>query len=249
LIATGALPQRLERWIKGNEIPRSNVHVLRNIDEAHALASEVAGKDIVIVGSSFIGMETASIVVDKAKSVSVVGMETVPFERVLGKEVGAVMQKLHEGKGVKFYMEAQCDEFKVDEHGNVHTVTLKDKTALPCSLVILGAGITPCTGYLRKQSESGEKDLVVLAGDGSVIVDETLATGAPGVYAAGDLARFPLPLLDGKLVRIEHWGVAMTQGKIAAKNMLGKKKPFKSVPFFWTSQYGKCEICWSRYRC
>eukprot|EP01127_Copromyxa_protea_P000424 TRINITY_DN10351_c0_g1_i1.p1 TRINITY_DN10351_c0_g1~~TRINITY_DN10351_c0_g1_i1.p1 ORF type:complete len:580 (-),score=151.92 TRINITY_DN10351_c0_g1_i1:69-1664(-) len=232
LIATGADPQRLQRFIKGNEVVRDNVLVVRTIEDAQAIVS-TEGKDVVIIGSSFIGMETAACVVAKAKSVTVVGMEKVPFERVLGSVVGGVMQKLHESRGIKFIMEAVCDSFEIDDNGLVKAVVLKDGQRLECGTVVIGAGVTPATGYIQKSP------LVTLARDGSVEVDATLATGAPGLFAAGDLARYPMALLDNHMVRIEHYGMAMLQGKVAAKNMLGAKKQVDSIPFFWTAQYGK----------
>lgn len=233
LIATGADPQRLQNFIKNNTGQSKNVLVLRTIEEAQAIISETEGKDVVIIGSSFIGMETAACIVAKAASVTVVGMEKVPFERVLGHEVGTRMQKLHESRGVKFIMEAVCDSFVLDNEGDVRTVVLKDGSELPSGVVIIGAGVTPATGYIQPS------DSLKFERDRSIVVDEHLATGAPGLFAAGDLARFPMPLLGNKLVRIEHWGMAMIHGKIAAKNMLGMKKPVTNIPFFWTAQYGK----------
>lgn len=121
-----------------------------------------------------------------------------------------------------------CDEF-LAEDGKVHTVVLKSGEKLPCGVVVIGAGVTPATGFIKADNA------IKLERDGSVVVDSTLATGAPNLFAAGDLARFalsywflvteiryPMPFLDNKLVRIEHWGMAMTHGKIAAKNMLGR---------------------------
>jgi len=234
LVATGAQPMRLERFITNNDKPRDNVFVLRNVEDAASIGNSYLGQDIVIIGSSFIGMETAAAVVKKAKSVVIIGMEKVPFERVLGLEVGGIMQKLHEREGIQFRMEATCREFTLDETKNIVTsITLADGSVLHCGVVIIGAGAFPTTDFVKESS------LVKLERDRSIVVDTYLHTGAPGLFAAGDLARFPLPLLENELVRIEHWGVAMTQGKIAAKNMLGQKKPFTSIPFFWTAQHGK----------
>lgn len=108
LVATGGIPRRLP--IPGSDL--DNVYCLRVAEEAHAIAAQAEGKNLVVIGSSFIGMEVAAALVAKAKSVTVVGMEKVPFERVLGAEVGTVLQKLHESKGVKFYLSSTTKEFK-----------------------------------------------------------------------------------------------------------------------------------------
>eukprot|EP01126_Amoeba_proteus_P061205 TRINITY_DN818_c0_g1_i1.p1 TRINITY_DN818_c0_g1~~TRINITY_DN818_c0_g1_i1.p1 ORF type:complete len:535 (+),score=120.80 TRINITY_DN818_c0_g1_i1:194-1798(+) len=233
LIATGSKPQRLEQWIKGNNTPHENVLVLRTISDARDVIQTCKGEDVVIIGSSFIGMETAACILKEANSVTVVGMEKVPFERVLGPVVGAFMMNLHESKGVKFIMGAVCDEFECGGDGRVHRVILKDGQVLKCGVVIIGAGVIPVTDYISSTSA------VKIEKDKSVLVNQYLSTGADGLYAAGDLARFPLPLLDNALVRIEHWGMAMTLGKVAAKNMLGKQVPVTNIPFFWTHQFGK----------
>uniref|UniRef100_A0A6B2L1K3 Rieske domain-containing protein n=1 Tax=Arcella intermedia TaxID=1963864 RepID=A0A6B2L1K3_9EUKA len=230
LIATGADCQRLA-FIPGYD--GANVHVLRTHEDGHRIWNESKGKNVLIVGSSFIGMEVASCIVDHCK-VTVIGMEPVPFERVLGKDVGALMQKYHEAKGVKFILNAICKEF-VRKGDTVVSVILKDGTQIDdVDMIVLGAGVVPATGFLKHPS-------VQLGRDKSVLVDKYLSTGLEGVWAAGDLARYPFSMLEDELVRIEHYGMAQTQGAIAAKNMLagGPKYPCNNVPFFWTSQYGK----------
>jgi len=233
LVATGANPLRLEKWIKGNEVPRPNVYVLRNAEEGNAIYEACKGKRVAIVGSSFIGVETAAAVVGIASSVVVIGMEQVPFERVLGLEVGGMLQKLHESKGIKFQLNAVCEEFKIADN-LVHTIVLKGGIEVPCDIVVIGAGVSPATGFIDGRAVKKHQDQ-------SIIADQYLATGAPGLYVAGDLVRFPLACLDGELARIEHWGMAMTMGKVAAKNMVHPENqvPIKSVPVFWTAAHGK----------
>jgi len=190
---------------------------------------------VAIIGSSFIGMEVAASIVQKCKSVTVVGMESVPFERVLGLEVGKIMQQFHEAQGIKFILNAVAKEFQQTQDGTVHTVVLKDDTKLSADIVIIGAGVVPATSYI-KESPSIKREK-----DGSIVVDKFLQTGAEGLFVAGDIARFPLSLLDEELVRIEHWGIAQTQGAVAAKNMVADKpnRKFTNVPVFWTAQYNK----------
>ena len=189
---------------------------------------------VVIVGSSFIGMECAASLSQMPgkvpASVTVIGMEKVPFERVLGTEVGASLQYLHEQKKVQFRMEKTVERFRGDEHGNVSTVVLNDGEELPCSIVIMGAGVIPSTSFV---SEGLKKER-----DGSIYADEFLCA-AKDVYVAGDICRYPYHKLKGQSVRIEHLGLAMYQGKIAALNMLDKNVKCSSIPFFWTSQFGK----------
>uniref|UniRef100_A0A6B2L151 FAD/NAD(P)-binding domain-containing protein n=1 Tax=Arcella intermedia TaxID=1963864 RepID=A0A6B2L151_9EUKA len=232
LIATGGDPQKLS-FIPGHDA--NNIFTLRTVDDAQRIHSAVDGKDIVIVGSSFIGLEVAAAIVKRAKSVTVVGMETVPFERVLGTQVGTVLKQFHESQGIKFVLNAVAKEFQKSESNNVHTVLLKDDTKLSADIVIIGAGIIPATSFIKGAHIKMEKDR-------SIVVDKHLqVVGAEGTYAAGDIARYPFEFLNESLVRIEHFGVAMTQGALAAKNMLAKapQASFTNIPFFWTAQYGK----------
>jgi len=150
------------------------------------------------------------------------------------------MQKMHEEKGIQFRMEAVTDEFIIGG-GEVTEVKLKSGEKLPVDIVIIGAGVVPATSYLKSDPASG----ITLGQDKSVIVDEHMATGADGLYAAGDIARYPFHVLNGELVRIEHWGHSQNQAKVAALNMLAGRKKHKvtSIPVFWTAQYGKSVRC------
>jgi len=229
LIASGAAPRTLN--IPGSHL--ENIFVLREAEQAQSISSSFEGKKIVIVGSSFIGMEVAAFVAKKAASVTVIGMEKVPFERVLGVQVGSVLQKLHEQNGVKFLMERVTKEYRGDK--SVRSVVLDNGVELEVDIVVLGAGVIPSTAFIGDNEEGIKKFR-----DGSIIVDKFMNTSNPNVFAAGDLARFPLPLLDDHETRIEHYGIAQYQGKIAAQNMikLGSKS-FDSVPYFWTTIFGK----------
>jgi len=225
LIATGGDPRTLP--VPGMNL--GNIYQLRVPDEANAIINQVDGKKVVIVGTSFIGMEAAACVAKKASSVIAIGMEKVPFERVLGEKIGAALQKLHEKNGIQFRLQRVVKEFKgVD--GKVSQVVLDNGEVLDADLCIVGAGIVPATKFVKPGT-------LEIGKDGSIIADKFLKAG-DGIYVAGDLARFPY-LYTGELVRIEHYGMAMYQGSVAAHNIMGKATEVKSVPFFWTTQYGK----------
>jgi NADPH-dependent 2,4-dienoyl-CoA reductase/sulfur reductase-like enzyme len=205
------------------------------MEDSQKIGNTCQGKNVLIVGSSFIGMEVASCIVEKANRVTVIGMEKVPFERVLGREIGVLMQRFHESKNVSFIMEAIVKEFVI-KNGEATSVILRNDQQLPCDVIILGAGVSPATAYIKKS------ELVKKERDGSIVVDESMWTGADGLWAVGDLARYPFRLLNDELVRIEHWGMAQTQAMIAAKNMAARSHQHSirsKIPYFWTVQFSK----------
>lgn len=225
-VATGGAPRTLS--VPGHNL--RNVFCLRVPEEASAILQAVEGKDLVIVGSSFIGMETAAALFQKAKSVQVIGMEKVPFERVLGPEIGAALQQFHETKGkIVFHMQRVVSELKATADGAVAAVVLDNGVTLDAGIVVMGAGVIPATSMFR---EGVTKDR-----DQSIVVDAFLCA-APSLYVGGDIARYTYHY-TGASVRIEHYGMAMYHGKVAALNMLGRATACESIPFFWTQQYGK----------
>jgi NADPH-dependent 2,4-dienoyl-CoA reductase/sulfur reductase-like enzyme/nitrite reductase/ring-hydroxylating ferredoxin subunit len=226
LIATGTNARLLP--IPGKDL--KHIYPVRVTTEANEIVKHCEGKKVVIVGSSFIGMEAASCISKKAASVVVIGMEAVPFERVLGAQVGAVLQKLHETNNISFRLNQKPVKEFHGKDGNVSAVVLDSGEVLPAELVILGAGVIPATDFI--------KDIPKFR-DGSIVVDEFFRVpDKPGVYVAGDIARFPY-WLTGESVRVEHYGMAMYQGETVAKHFNGKPQPARSVPFFWTVLYGK----------
>jgi len=227
LLATGGNARLIP--CEGHDL--DNIHPLRVAEDAAAINDAAAiGGNLVIIGSSFIGMEAAAALINKFESVTVVGMEAVPFERVLGPEIGAVLEKLHAAKGVQFRMKAMLKRF-LGSDGSVSGVELESGEVLPADLVVIGAGIIPATKWLDGQ--------LPLERDGSIIVDETMrAVTDENIYVAGDIARFPYRK-DDNLIRIEHWDVAMQHGRVAAANMAGEHTPYSFTPFFWTAQHGK----------
>ena len=200
------------------------------------------GKKIVIIGTSFIGMEVGNALA-KENNVTLVGMEDAPLERVMGKQVGQMFQKTLEKNGAKFYMGASVDSAVESSKGAVGAVKLKDGTNLEADLVILGVGVAPATEYLKDNSE------VQLNKDGSLSVDESFAVnGLKDVYAIGDIATYPYSGPGGNKtpVRIEHWNVAQNMGRSVGQ-MIAKpsSKPNPFIPIFWSALGSQLRYCGS----
>ncbi|KAI0402260.1 hypothetical protein F4802DRAFT_600323 [Xylaria palmicola] len=241
ILATGGTPRNLP--LQGFKV-LENIFLLRTIHDAKKIVDAIGekGKKIVIVGSSFIGMEVANATAAD-NTVTIIGMESVPLERVLGKEVGAGLQKGIEGKGVKFYMSAGVEkaEPSAADPSKVGSVVLKDGTNLEADLVILGVGVAPATEFLK-----GNK-VIRLQEDGSLKTDENfLVTGLKDVYAIGDIATYPYhgPGGQGNHTRIEHWDVAQNQGRSVARHIVSPSvAPEFFTPVFWSALTGQLRYC------
>lgn len=242
ILATGGTPRVLP--LQGFKV-LGNIFTLRDAHDTkkiNAAIGENKGKKIVVVGSSFIGMEVANATAN-ANTVTVVGMEDTPLDRVLGSQVGAAIQKKYEAKGVKFHMKAGVDraEPSGSDPSNVGAVYLKDGTKLDADIVILGIGVSPATEFLRQNS------VIRLEDDGSVKTDENfLLQGFKDVYAIGDIATYPYhgPGGDGKPTRIEHWNVAQNAGRSAAQHIVNPSSPAPGfIPIFWSALGAQLRYC------
>ncbi|MCC8400350.1 FAD-dependent oxidoreductase [Paraburkholderia sp. MMS20-SJTN17] len=227
LLATGGVPRVPD--IPGCDL--GGVLVLRHLDDASALV-DALGDDasqtrVAIIGSGFIGLEVASALRQHGVPVSVISRDEVPFAKQFGERAGRMLRALHESHGVRFYPGAKVASLEGEE-GNVHTVMLDSGQAIAADVVLLGTGVAPATGFVEG---------LPLQKDGGVIVNAGMQA-ACGLYAAGDIAVFPLHE-NQEPVRIEHWRVAQQHARIAAQNMCGARNRYADVPFFWTYHYGK----------
>lgn len=244
VLASGGTP----RWLplEGLKGDLGNVFLLRTLEHAQDIvkaAGEDGSKKIVVIGSSFIGMEVGNALAGKKHNVTVVGMEDAPMERVMGKEVGKIFQALLEKNNVKFYMGASVEKAtpSTPDGKEVGAVHLKDGTQLEADLVVEGVGVAPATEYLKNNSA------VLLNKDGSLSTNESFEVqGLKDVYAIGDIATYPYhgPGGNGTPVRIEHWNVAQNAGRSVAHSMLNPgSKPKSFIPVFWSALGAQMRYC------
>ena len=242
ILASGGTPKALP--LPGFK-ELSNIFLLRTIPDVQGILSAVGeqkGKKIVVVGSSFIGMEVSNALAS-GNDVTVVGMESAPLERVMGAEVGKIFQSMISKNGVKFHMSASVDSALPSSSDKkvVGAVKLKDGTSLPADLVILGIGVAPSTAYLK------DNPAVKLQGDGSILTSESFAVkGLNDVFAIGDIASYPYhgPGGDGAITRIEHWNVAQNAGRSVASSIVSPSTPAKPfIPIFWSALGSQLRYC------
>lgn len=254
VLATGGEPRLLPLpGFKAGEL--GNIFTLRGVADVQAIlgAAGSGKKNVVVVGSSFIGMEVGN-ALSKDHSVTIVGMESAPMERVMGAEVGRVFQKNLEKNGIVFKLSAGVAkaEASASNAQSVGAVHLKDGTVLPADLVVLGVGVRPATDFLRDNAS------ISLEKDGSIATDTHFAV--PGldnsVFAIGDIATFPYrgPGADvangGSPTRIEHWNVAQNSGRGVARAIVHSRRsslsslPAKAfIPIFWSALGAQLRYC------
>ncbi|HEX6392816.1 MAG TPA: FAD-dependent oxidoreductase [Acidimicrobiales bacterium] len=222
LLATGAAPRRLS--VPGADL--DGVRYLRTVSDSDALRDAGrSGAPIVIIGAGWIGSESAASLRQLGADVTVVDVANLPLERVLGTELGTIYRDLHLSHGVKFHLGVGIDSIKGSTH--VEEVRLTEGTIIPAGTVVVGVGVLPRT------------ELAEAAGlevDNGVLTDEYLETTVPGIYAAGDAASAYHPLYRER-IRLEHWSSALNQGPAAARNMLGQRRPYEKIPYFFSDQY------------
>ena len=217
LLATGAKPVRLQ--IPGDDL--SHVCYLRTLaDSRHIIAKAENAKRAVVIGASFIGLEVAASLRERKLEVAVVGKGSLPLEKILGRELGQLIRETHEQHGVKFHL-GRTPAVIQDRQ-----VQLDDGTILDCDLVVVGIGVRPNTSLAETAG---------IATDNGVLVNEFLETNVSGIFAAGDIARWPDPRAGR--IRVEHWVVAERQGQTAARNILGAREQFVAPPFFWSNHF------------
>jgi 3-phenylpropionate/trans-cinnamate dioxygenase ferredoxin reductase component len=222
LLATGAEPRRLS--IPGDELP--GVHYLRSVQDSDALRERLdRGGSVVVVGAGWIGAEVAASARQRGLDVTVVEPMSVPLERVLGPELGAIYRDIHADHGVRLLLGNGVEAF--EGGAAVERVRTSDGTELGCDFVVVGVGVQPRT---QLAAAAG------LAVDDGVLVDERLQTDVPGVFAAGDVANALHPFF-GERIRVEHWANALNQGPAAARNMLDRAEPYDTIPYFFSDQY------------
>ncbi|XP_044226593.1 apoptosis-inducing factor 3-like [Thunnus albacares] len=227
LISTGCRAKGLD--LPGMKL--DNVRMLETPEDARQIHSACLGCNVVLVGTSFVGMEVASYLIDKASSITVIGSSELPYQNTLGPEIGRVTMMMLSEKNIRFFMNDNVTEVR-GVNGKVKEVTLKSGKVIPADVLIVGIGIIPNSEFLR-----GSK--IQMDSKNFVTVDKYMRTNIPEVFCGGDLATFPLAMAKNRLVNIGHWQMAQAHGRIAALNMLDKPTELNSVPFYWTVLLGK----------
>ncbi|XP_077422973.1 apoptosis inducing factor mitochondria associated 4 isoform X2 [Vanacampus margaritifer] len=227
LISTGCRARPLS--CPGSDL--KGVKLLQRYEDGKDIHASCLGRKAVVVGTSFIGMEVASYLANKASSVAIVGTTKYPYERSLGSQIGHMTMQMLEEHNVKFYMNDSVTEIR-GENGLVKEVMLKSGTILEADVVIAGIGVIPNSDFLADSE-------VEIDSRKAVVVDKFMRTNIADVFSAGDITSFPLTIRGDQRVSVGHWQMSQAQGRVAALNMLNIPTKMESVPFFWTVLLGK----------
>ena len=220
LLATGGRARTLPGC---DDIP--GVYVLRTLEDAEAIRERLGpGRSLLVVGGGFIGAELAASARMRGSEVAVLEAEPLPLSRVLPPSVARIYAQIHRERGVTLHTGVAVT--RIENRGELRAIG-SDGRAYPADAIVVAIGLVP------NQELAAKAGLAV--GDG-ILVDERCRTSAPGVYAAGDVANHPNPIL-GRRIRVEHWQNAQHQGAAAACNMLGREQIFAEVPWVWSDQY------------
>jgi apoptosis-inducing factor 3 len=218
LLATGSNPVHLTIPVGRG----GHVHYLRTLADSRAIIAAASGsRHVVVLGASFIGLEVAASLRARGLEVRVVAPESRPLERIMGRDLSDFVRALHEAHGVAFHLGRTASRI------DAGTVTLDNGEHIPADMVVAGIGVRP------NDALATDAGLTVERG---VLVDQYLETSETGIFAAGDVARYPDPR-TGDRIRVEHWVVAQRMGQTAARNIIGRREPFDAVPYFWSRHY------------
>ena len=222
LIATGGYPRRLS--VPGGDL--RGIHYLRSLKDSARLGEELRpGARVLVVGAGFIGCEVAAAARMRGAEVTMLEALPLPLANAFGPEVGEFFAAEHRARGVQMRLGEGVSEFVGP--GSVEGAVSAKGNTYACDAVVVGVGITPAVEFLKGTP---------VEVDNGVLVDEYCRASVEHVYAAGDVANWWHPAL-GRRLRVEHWDNAAKQGEAAALNMLGRERPYRPVPYFWSDQY------------
>jgi 3-phenylpropionate/trans-cinnamate dioxygenase ferredoxin reductase subunit len=222
LLTTGAEPRELS--VPGSEL--DGIHYLRTLEDCEALRERVeSGGRAAVVGAGWIGSEVAASARQKGVEVTLIDPLELPNERIFGKEIGSFYRDVHAQHGVELALGDGVEAFEGE--GSVTAVRTSSGRLIECDFAVVGIGVAP---RVQLAADAG------LENDNGIVVDEGLATSAPNVFAAGDVANAKHPFY-GQRIRVEHWANALNQGPAAARSMLGESVSYDRVPYFFSDQY------------
>jgi NADPH-dependent 2,4-dienoyl-CoA reductase/sulfur reductase-like enzyme len=236
LIATGARPRA---WADSRQAGLAGVHTLRSRDDAASLRAALAGKParVLVIGGGFIGCEVAAACRDLHLPVTLVETGPTVLAGVLGTYLGAVIGTLHKARGVDLIFDTKVEALEDDGTGRVVRARLEGGRTIATDCVVVALGAVRNTEWLAGSGVAFDEGGIDCDGHGYALDTE----GRPDrtIAAAGDVARFPHPLYDGRRVALEHWGHAVAQGGHAARLLIGRGTgPYAEAPTFWSSQGG-----------